>query len=77
MSSTNYRKAILDAFKKINVSIDISPEELVNMIDASRKLVITFTDEDLHPEWPSQNRALYAIMLNLWNRVLVYLVDNG
>ena len=57
--SYSHRKALVDALSKIQVSEDVSPENMVGLMMDRKSGEITFTNEDLPLEGRDHNKALY------------------
>ncbi|OVA04831.1 hypothetical protein BVC80_8659g11 [Macleaya cordata] len=75
---TRHRNAVLEALSSIQVSTEITPDELVATVAHVHSIqTISFSDEDLPKEGPRHNRALNITIG--WNHLVVplVLIDNG
>ena len=79
MASRDHRQDVSNAFGKVEVPLETTPEELVSLImpTKSKKLEITLIDEDLAPEGPCHNTPLHVSVKFLGKQIPMVLVDNG
>ncbi|XP_077237171.1 uncharacterized protein LOC143878831 [Tasmannia lanceolata] len=78
MSSSKHRKVILKELNAAQVSIDVTPDELVSLVTPARtSKVLSFTDEDLPPEGKDHTKPLKITLICNKKKVPEVLVDNG
>ncbi|XP_077230133.1 uncharacterized protein LOC143863334 [Tasmannia lanceolata] len=78
MSSSKHRKVILKEVNAAQVSVDVTPDELVSLVTPARtSKVLSFTDEDLPPESKDHTKPLKITLICNKKKVPEVLVDNG
>ncbi|XP_077248864.1 uncharacterized protein LOC143888358 [Tasmannia lanceolata] len=78
MASPKHRQVVLRELNASQVSVEITPDELVNLVAMARvSRTLSFTDEDLLPEGRDHTRPLRITILCNKKRVPEVLVDNG
>ncbi|XP_077252321.1 uncharacterized protein LOC143891664 [Tasmannia lanceolata] len=78
MSSSKHRKVILRELNAAQVSVDVTPDELVSMVAMARaSRALFFTDEDLPPEGRDHTKSLKITIICNKKKVPEVLVGNG
>ncbi|XP_077237383.1 uncharacterized protein LOC143879076 [Tasmannia lanceolata] len=78
MASPKHRQVVLRELNASQVSVEITPDELVNLVAMARvSRTLSFTDEDLPQEGRDHTRPLRITILCNKKRVPEVLVDNG
>ncbi|XP_077252356.1 uncharacterized protein LOC143891701 [Tasmannia lanceolata] len=78
MSSSKHRKVILRELNAAQVSVDVTPDELVSLVTPARiSKVLSFTDEDLPPKGRDHTKPLKITLICNKKKVPEVLVDNG
>lgn len=76
IASHKHRMALLNALGKIDVTPEVTPEEMITAVTTG-KGTITFDDEDLPFFGSNHNNPLYLTVLCMQKYVPLALVDNG
>ncbi|XP_077219744.1 uncharacterized protein LOC143853934 [Tasmannia lanceolata] len=78
MSSSKHRKVMLKELKAAEVSVNLTPGELVNLVTMARAVkTLSFTDDDLPPEGRDHMKPLRITVICNEKKVPEVLVDNG
>ncbi|XP_077226319.1 uncharacterized protein LOC143859523 [Tasmannia lanceolata] len=78
MASPKHRQVVLRELNSSQVSVEITPDELVSLVAATRaSRDMSFTDEDLPPEGRDHVRPLRITIICNKKRVPEVLIDNG
>ncbi|XP_077237250.1 uncharacterized protein LOC143878919 [Tasmannia lanceolata] len=78
MSSPKHRQVILRELNTAQVSVDITPDELVGLVSMARSaMTVSFSDEDLTPEGKNHTKSLRITIVCNKKKVPEVLVDNG
>ncbi|XP_077246055.1 uncharacterized protein LOC143885899 [Tasmannia lanceolata] len=78
MASPKHRQVVLHELNSSQVSVEITPDELVSLVAATRvSQDLSFTDEDLPPEGRDHVRPLRITIICNKKRVPEVLIDNG
>ncbi|XP_077215948.1 uncharacterized protein LOC143850601 [Tasmannia lanceolata] len=78
MASPKHRQVVLRELNSSQVSVEITPDELVSLVAATRaSRDLSFTDEDLPPEGRDHVRPLRITIICNKKRVPEVLIDNG
>ncbi|XP_077247313.1 uncharacterized protein LOC143887087 isoform X2 [Tasmannia lanceolata] len=78
MSSPKHRQVILRELNTAQVSVDITPGELVGLVSMARSaMTVSFSDEDLTPEGKNHTKSLRITVVCNKKKVPEVLVDNG
>ncbi|XP_077232606.1 uncharacterized protein LOC143869952 [Tasmannia lanceolata] len=78
MSSSKHRKVVLKELNSAQVSVEITPDELVGIVSMSKAAkTLSFTDSDLPPEGKDHAKALRITVICNKKKVPEVLVDNG
>ncbi|XP_077226421.1 uncharacterized protein LOC143859653 [Tasmannia lanceolata] len=78
MAFPKHRQVVLRELNVSQVSVDITPDELVSLVAMVRdSRALSFTDEDLPPEGRDRTRPLRITILCNKKKVPEVLVDNG
>ncbi|XP_077230979.1 uncharacterized protein LOC143864044 [Tasmannia lanceolata] len=78
MSSPKHRQVILRELNAAQVSVDITPDELVGLVSMARVAkTVSFSDEDLTPEGKNHTKSLRITVLCNKKKVPEVFVDNG
>ncbi|XP_077217906.1 uncharacterized protein LOC143852410 [Tasmannia lanceolata] len=78
MASPKHRQVVLHELNSSQVSVEITPDELVSLVAVTRvSQDLSFTDEDLPPEGRDHVRPLRITIICNKKRVPEVLIDNG
>ncbi|XP_077246067.1 uncharacterized protein LOC143885917 [Tasmannia lanceolata] len=78
MASPKHRQVVLRELNSSQVSVEITPDELVSLVAVTRvSRDLSFTDEDLPPEGRDHVRPLRITIICNKKRVPEVLIDNG
>ncbi|XP_077215937.1 uncharacterized protein LOC143850593 [Tasmannia lanceolata] len=78
MSSPKHRQVILRELNTAQVSVNITPDELVGLVSMARAaMTVSFSDEDLTPEGKNHTKSLRVTVVCNKKKVPEVLVDNG
>ncbi|XP_077223341.1 uncharacterized protein LOC143856946 [Tasmannia lanceolata] len=78
MASPKHRQVVFHELNSSQVSVEITPDELVSLVAVTRASQdLSFTDEDLPPEGRDHVRPLRITIICNKKRVLEVLIDNG
>ncbi|XP_077219773.1 uncharacterized protein LOC143853962 [Tasmannia lanceolata] len=78
MASPKHRQVVLRELNSSQISVEITPDELVSLVAVTRaSRDLSFTDEDLPPEGRDHVRPLRITIICNKKRVPEVLIDNG
>ncbi|XP_077242271.1 uncharacterized protein LOC143882707 [Tasmannia lanceolata] len=78
MASPKHRQGVLRELNSSQVSVEITPDELVGLVAMTKaSKALSFSDEDLPSEGKDHTRPLKITLLCNQKKVLEVLVDNG
>ncbi|XP_077249097.1 uncharacterized protein LOC143888528 [Tasmannia lanceolata] len=78
MSSSKHRKVVLKELNSAQVSVEITPDELVSVVSVARTTkTLSFTDSDLPPEGKDHTKPLRISVVCNKKKVPEVLIDNG
>ncbi|XP_077249078.1 uncharacterized protein LOC143888502 [Tasmannia lanceolata] len=78
MSSSKYRKVVLKELNSAQVSVEITPDELVSVVSVARAAkTLSFTDSDFPPEGKDHTKPLRITVICNKKKVPEVLIDNG
>ncbi|XP_077232553.1 uncharacterized protein LOC143869879 [Tasmannia lanceolata] len=78
MASPKHRQVVLRELNASQVSVEITPDELVSLVAMARaSKALSFSDEDFPPEGKDHTRPLKITLLCNKKKVSEVLVDNG